>query len=461
MTKADADPVARARATFDSGRTRPLAWRVGQLRQLDRLLVEGADALHAALGTDLGKCATESRLTETAFLRAEIAHTLKHLGRWMRPRRRPIPLSLQPASARMVPQPLGVVLVIAPWNYPVQLLLGPLIGAIAAGNAVVLKPSEVAPVTSSVIARLVPQYLDTDAVHVVEGGVPETTALLAQCFDHIFYTGNSAVARVVMQAASAHLTPVTLELGGKSPAWVDGTVDLATVARRLVWAKYLNAGQTCVAPDYLLVTPDVADALVPHLQAAITAQFGDEPQRSPEYGRIVNARHFDRLAAFLSNGRVAIGGGTDATDRYIAPTVLDGIGTADAVMQEEIFGPILPIVRVSDSGAAIAHIRAHDKPLALYAFTSDKALRRRFTNETASGALVFDFAVAHLSAPDVPFGGVGMSGSGAYHGEASFRTFSHLKPVLSKPLWPDTLRLIAPPYGRAVQLVINRLMARG
>ena len=455
------ESVDLVRATFESGRTRALKWRIRQLHQLDRLLVEGADALHGALKADLGKCVTEARLTETAFLRVEIAHTLKHLRRWMRPRRRSIPVSLQPARAALVPQPLGVVLVIAPWNYPVQLLLGPLIGALAAGNAAVLKPSEIAPATSATIARLVPQYLDTDAVRVVEGGVPETTRLLARRFDHIFYTGNSTVARVVMQAASAHLTPVTLELGGKSPAWIDGTVDLAAAARRLAWAKYLNAGQTCVAPDYLLATPGVADALAPHLQAAITAQFGANPQRSPDYGRIINARHFDRLASFLSNGHTVIGGTHDAAERYIAPTVIDGITATDAVMQDEIFGPILPILRVPDASAAIAHIRAHDKPLALYAFSSDKALRQRFIDETASGALVFDFAVAHLGAPEVPFGGVGMSGTGAYHGEAGFRTFSHMKPVLSKPLWPDTLRLIAPPYGRAVDRVIDWLMLRG
>ncbi|PNS08128.1 aldehyde dehydrogenase family protein [Solilutibacter silvestris] len=452
------DRVARVRASFDSGRTRPYAWRTAQLRALGRMLAEDGDALHAALHADLGKCAIESSLSETAFLRAEIGHTLKHLRSWMRPQRIAMPLTLLPARGRLVPEPLGVALIIAPWNYPVQLLLGPLIGAIAAGNAAVLKPSEVSPNVSATLARLVPKYLDNEAIIVVEGGVAETTALLRERFDHIFYTGNATVARVVMEAAAQHLTPVTLELGGKSPLWIDDSVDMATAARRIVWAKFLNCGQTCVAPDYLLATPKVADVLMPHLRNAIGELYGDDPRNNPAYGRIINRRHGERLLALVDPARCVIGGGHDIDDRYIAPTVLYPAHADDAVMQDEIFGPILPIVAVSDANAAIAFIRARAKPLALYAFTSDHALRQRFVDETSSGALVFDFAVAHLSAPDMPFGGVGASGMGAYHGASSFHIFSHFKPVLSKPMRPDTLRLIFPPYGKMTQRVIDWLM---
>lgn len=453
--------VAAVRAAFDGGRTRPLPWRTAQLRALDRMLVAEADAIHAALQADLGKCAIESRLTETAFLRAEIAHALKHLRRWSRPKRIAIPLSLQPAHGRLVPEPLGVVLVIAPWNYPVQLLLAPLIGAIAAGNAVVLKPSEVAPNVAATLARLIPRYLDNDAVVVVEGGVAETGALLRERFDHIFYTGNSAVARVVMTAAARHLTPVTLELGGKSPLWIDDSVDMKAAARRIAWAKFLNAGQTCVAPDYLLAAPGTAENLVPHLRNAIHELYGNNPRNSSAYGRIINSRHVERLLTLIDPARCVIGGEHDIGERYIAPTVLHPATAGDASMQDEIFGPILPVVTVKDAEAAIAFIRARPKPLALYAFTSDRALRQRLVDETSSGALAFDFAVAHLGAPDMPFGGVGASGMGAYHGEASFRIFSHFKPVMRKPLWPDTLRLIFPPYGKTVEHVIDLLLVRG
>lgn len=453
--------VPAVRATFEDGRTRAVAWRVAQLRALDRMLVEDADAIHAALLDDLGKCAIESRLTETAFLRAEIAHTLKLLRRWLRPKHIAIPMSLQPARGRLVPEPLGVVLVIAPWNYPVQLLLAPLIGALAAGNAVVLKPSEVSPNVAATLARLIPRHLDNEAVVVVEGGVTETTALLRERFDHIFYTGNSDVARVVMTAAAQHLTPVTLELGGKSPLWIDDSVDMGAAARRIAWAKFLNAGQTCVAPDYVLATPAVAEKLTPHLRAAVRELYGNDPRGNPAYGRIINNRHVERLLAMIDPARCVIGGEHDIGKRYIAPTVLYPATAGDATMQDEIFGPILPIIPVEDASAAIAFIRARPKPLALYAFTSDNSLRQRLVDETSSGALVFDFAVAHLTASDMPFGGVGMSGMGAYHGEASFRIFSHFKPVMSKPLWPDTLRLIFPPYGKTVERVINWLLIRG
>jgi aldehyde dehydrogenase (NAD+) len=450
--------VAALREAFESGITRPLHWRREQLRALRRLLVENAAEFDLALNEDLGKPPAEARLTETGFLVGEIDHTLRHLKRWLAPRRAGVPLLLQPASARVILEPLGVVLVIAPWNYPLQLALAPLIGALAAGNAALVKPSELAQSTSMLLARLLPKYLDPRAVAVVEGGVDETTALLEQRFDHIFYTGNGRVGRVVMAAAAKNLTPVTLELGGKSPVWIDDSVDIEAAARRIAWAKFMNCGQTCVAPDYVLATPAVAEKLSPALAHAIVELYGADPWSSHDYGRIINARHFQRLATLLDEGRVVAGGQTDATQRYIAPTVLDYVAPDAFVMRDEIFGPILPIVRVAGLDAAIAHIRKGDKPLALYAFTNDADARERIEKETSSGAICFNAAVVHLGAPDLPFGGVGESGMGAYHGRRSVEIFSHLKPVLAKPLWPDTLRLIMPPYGKAAERVIRWMM---
>ncbi|MET9503839.1 aldehyde dehydrogenase family protein [Streptomyces sp. NPDC006622] len=430
-----ADVVARLRATFRTGRTKPAAWRTGQLRRLREMLTERGDELAAALHADLGKSATEAYRTEIDFTVREIDHTLDHLDDWLRPEPAPVPAHLGPdARAWTQYDPLGVVLVIAPWNYPAQLLLAPLVGALAAGNTVVVKPSELAPATSAALARLLPACLDTDAVAVVEGGVPETTALLAERFDHIFYTGNGTVGRIVMRAAAEHLTPVTLELGGKSPAFVDRDTDLAVVADRLARGKFLNAGQTCVAPDYVLTDPRTAAALEPLLAAAVEKVHGADPRTSGEYGRIINERHFDRLTGLLGSGRVVVGGDSDRTDKYIAPTVLADVDPASPVMREEIFGPILPIVTADGLDEAIAFINDRDKPLALYVFSESEETRARIAAETSSGGLGHGLPLAHLTVSDLPFGGVGESGMGNYHGRYSMETFSHRKAVLEKPL---------------------------
>ncbi|OYP20605.1 aldehyde dehydrogenase family protein [Streptomyces sp. FBKL.4005] len=430
-----ADVVARLRATFATGRTKPVAWRTAQLRRLRALLTERGADLAAALHADLGKSSTEAYRTEIDFTVREIDHTLEHLADWLRPEPAPVPAHLgADATAWTQYDPLGVVLVIAPWNYPAQLLLAPLVGALASGNAVVAKPSELAPATSAALAELIPAYLDTDAVAVVEGGVPETTALLAERFDHIFYTGNGTVGRIVMRAAAEHLTPVTLELGGKSPVFVDRGTDVDVVADRLARGKFLNAGQTCVAPDYVLTDPETAQALEAALVRAIEGLFGADPARSPEYGRIVNERHFDRLSALLDSGRVAVGGVGDRAAKYLAPTVLADVDPASPVMQEEIFGPILPIVTVSGLDEAIGFINDRDKPLALYVFSESEETRRRIAAETSSGGLGHGLPLAHLTVSDLPFGGVGESGMGNYHGRYSIETFSHRKAVLAKPL---------------------------
>ncbi|WP_369185301.1 aldehyde dehydrogenase family protein [Streptomyces sp. Y1] len=426
--------VARLRAVFTSGRTKPLAWRQAQLAALRSLLTEQTEALQQALHADLGKSAAEAYRTEIGFTLNELDHTVAHLEEWLRPRPAAVPEFFRPAEARVVRDPLGVVLVIAPWNYPLQLALAPLVGALAAGNAAVLKPSELAPATSAAIARLLPRYLDPEAVAVVEGAVPETTALLEQRFDHIFYTGNGAVGRIVMAAAARHLTPVTLELGGKSPVVVEPDADLAVTAQRIVRGKFLNAGQTCVAPDYVLAVGGSATALEQHLADAVRDLYGEDPAASAEYGRIVNERHFDRLAALLDDGRTVVGGAHDRAGRYIAPTVLADVSPEAPVMREEIFGPILPVVAVPDLDAAIAFINERDKPLALYAFTESERTKQRLTEETSSGALTFGLPVSHLAMPELPFGGVGESGMGRYHGEYSIDTFSHTKAVVDKPL---------------------------
>ncbi|MEC4017581.1 aldehyde dehydrogenase family protein [Streptomyces sp. H27-D2] len=426
--------VGLLRSTFATGRTKPTAWRRGALDALRTLLVDNSDELTAALHSDLGKSRQEAYRTEVGFTINEIDHTLDNLDGWLAPRPAALPEKLLPAEAHVVRDPLGVVLVIAPWNYPLQLALAPLVGVLAAGNCAVVKPSELAPATSAAMARLLPRYLDSDAVAVVEGAIPETTALLEQRFDHIFYTGNGIVGRIVMTAAAKHLTPVTLELGGKSPAVVDPGADLAAAAQRLVFGKFLNAGQTCVAPDYVLAIGDTAKAIEPHLAEAVRAMYGAEPAVSESYGRIVNERHFDRLTGLLDSGRAVVGGDHDRTTRYIAPTVLADVSPDAPVMREEIFGPILPIVPVPDLDAALAFINERDKPLALYAFTASADTKQRLVNETSSGALAFGIPVAHLTAPELPFGGVGESGMGRYHGEYSIDTFSHSKAVLDKPL---------------------------
>src|SRR5690606_4616641 len=338
--------------------------------------------------------------------------------------------------------PLGVVLVIAPWNYPVYLLLGPLVGVLAAGNTAVLKPSELAPATAAAVARLVPLYLP--GVTVVTGGPERTTELLRERFDHIVYTGGARVGRIVMAAAARHLTPVTLELGGKSPVWVDGTTDLAAAARRIAWGKLVNAGQTCVAPDHVLAPPDVARALEPLLAREIARMYGPDPATSRDFGRIVTREHAARLVRLVEESvaqgaRVVVGGEADVAARYVAPTVLADVTPSSPVMAEEIFGPVLPIVPVTDLDAAVRQVRAGEKPLALYAFTSDEEARRQLVEETSSGAVGLDVPLIHASMPTLPFGGVGGSGFGAYHGEASVRTFSHAKPVVHKRLSPDTL----------------------
>ncbi|PYI38178.1 aldehyde dehydrogenase family protein [Arthrobacter psychrolactophilus] len=458
------EAVTAARTVFNSGVTKPLDWRLQQLKAMNAMLVEHREDFTQALAADLGKHPSEAWLTEIGFLTAEIAHTIKQLPVWLKPQKVAVPLALQPARAATRLEPLGVVLVIAPWNYPVQLLLAPMIGALAAGNTVVGKPSEMAPASSALLARLVPNYL-ADAVTIVEGGIPETTELLEQRFDHIFYTGNGKVARIVMSAAAKHLTPLTLELGGKSPVYIDESVEMITAARRIVWGKFMNAGQTCVAPDYVLGTDAALAKLAKELPLAIEELYGTDAAHSLAYGRIINDAAFTRLTGLLeqdlqddAGSALVSGGTTDAATRYIEPTVIH-VDAHAALMQDEIFGPILPLVTVASAQEAIDFINERDKPLALYVFSDDEGVRKDFTEGTTSGALTFGVPVAHLSVPGLPFGGVGQSGMGRYHGQDSIATFSHRKAILDKPLSPDTLALIYPPFGSVKKQLIKRFVA--
>ncbi|CAB4602223.1 unannotated protein [freshwater metagenome] len=433
------------RTTFNSGRTRPLAWRKQQLEQMVKMLEENESAFLDALASDLGKPRVEGFITDIAFVTSEVKSMIKNLKKWNRPERVGTPLVAMPGKSRLIPEPIGVVLVIAPWNYPIHLLLVPVAGAIAAGNAVVMKPSEVTTHTSSLLASLVPKYLDSSAIALVEGGVPETTDLLEQHFDHIFYTGNGTVGRIVMAAAVKNLTPVTLELGGKSPVIIDASANLRVAARRVAWGKWLNAGQTCIAPDYVMVNASVRDGFVDELGKAITEFFGTEPKESESYGRIVSPNHFARVSALMEGGTPVIGGETDAATRYIAPTVLLDVDPNSQIMKEEIFGPLLPIIDIASTDEAIDHINANPHPLALYVFAGEKRVVADVVNRTTAGGVTVNGTIMHFSNPNLPFGGIGESGMGGYHGKSGVRLFQHMKPVLTRGTKMDP-SVAYPPY---------------
>lgn len=435
------------RSSFERGLTRPLQWRRNQLAAIERMLDENEDALAQALVDDLGKPPQEVLLGEVSLIYSEIRHAQKRLKRWSKPRRVFTPMVGQPGRSWVQPEPLGVVLIMGAWNYPVQLVLSPLIPALAAGNCAVIKPSEISAATSHLLAELLPKYLDADGVQVVEGAVEGTTELLKQRFDHILYTGGAAVGRIVMRAAAEHLTPVTLELGGKSPCVVDEGADLGSAARRLIWGKCLNAGQTCIAPDYVLVTPGQHDALIDAIRSELDDMYGSDRLASADYGKIINQRHFNRLKGLLGDGEVAIGGAFDEEKCRIEPTVLTQVDPGAPVMSEEIFGPVLPVLTVDGLDEAIEFIRGRDKPLSAYLFTRSKASERRFLESVSTGNLCINDTLMFMSVPELPFGGVGMSGMGQYHGKAGFDRFSHLKAVMKRSRFPE-IPVRFPPYSK-------------
>jgi acyl-CoA reductase-like NAD-dependent aldehyde dehydrogenase len=437
--------VSRHRNYFRTGATRSAEWREGQLTALRAMITDRAEDFYAALWTDLRRNRTDADLTDVKYLAGEADHALSHLREWMKPLSVSTPLVLEPAHVRVQFDPLGVGLIIGTWNYPVMLTLSPLIAAISGGNAAVIKPSEVAAATADVIARFVPEYLDRDAFSVVLGAVPETTALLEQQWDHIFFTGGTAVAKVVMTAAAKNLTPVVLELGGKSPTIVHSSADLQVAARRIAQGRWNNAGQTCTAPDYVLVFKDVAGSFLEHLKETVRHFYGDDPQKSPDYGRIVSTRHFDRLKALLASGTIYHGGQHDRNDRFIAPTVLVNVSPDSPVMQEEIFGPILPVLEVESAQEVINFVNARLSPLGLYLFAEDRRVTEQILNATTSGDAAINDCTIQPLIHDLPFGGVGNSGMGKYHGEWGFRTYTNTRGVLFHSTQIDP-GLRYPPY---------------
>ncbi|XP_061072566.1 aldehyde dehydrogenase family 3 member A2-like [Conger conger] len=426
--------VESSRAAFLSGRSRALGFRVQQLKALRKMMTERRSDICEALKQDLNKSGFDAQLFELLGLEGEISLAVDRLAEWAKPR--PVEKTLLTISDQVFiqPQPLGVVLIIGAWNYPWAVTLQPLIGAIAAGNAAVVKPSELSEHSSRLLKELLPQYLDEEMYPVVTGGVPETQELLRQRFDHIFYTGGSSVGRLVMEAAARHLTPVTLELGGKSPCYIHKDCDLTIACRRITWGKFTNCGQTCIAPDYILCEPSIQATVVEEIRRTLQEFYGDDPMTSPDYGRIISQRHFSRVVALLEGCTVALGGSSDQSQRYIAPTVLTEVAADSKVMQEEIFGPLLPIVTVSGVEEAIRFINEREKPLALYVFSSSNKVTQRMLAETSSGGVTVNDVMMHYTQSSLPFGGVGLSGMGQYHGRHTFDQLSHLRGCMLRPL---------------------------
>ncbi|MDB9302934.1 MULTISPECIES: aldehyde dehydrogenase [Cyanophyceae] len=428
--------IAKQREFFQTGKTKDITFRQEQLKILKQAIVENTQAIIEALEADLQKPVFESYATEVGVVN-EIDDAIKNLKNWSKPKKAAVPWKFFPYSAKIYPEPLGVVLIIGPWNYPLQLIISPLVGAIAAGNCTILKPSEIAPHTSSLVAQIIGKHFNPDYIAVVEGGVETSQQLLAEKFDHIFFTGGTAIGKIVMEAAAKHLTPVTLELGGKSPCIIDSEINLEYTVKRIVWGKFINAGQTCIAPDYLLVDQKIKKDLVDGMKKCLKEFYGYNPAISPDYARIVSKKQFDRLANLIKDGEIIIGGETNPEERYIAPTLLDHVSLTDSVMEEEIFGPILPIIEYTDITEAIALINSKPKPLALYIFTQNKNLQKQVLQSTSSGGVCINDTVMQVGVSSLPFGGVGDSGIGSYHGKASFDTFSHYKSVLKNYFWLD------------------------
>lgn len=447
--------VSRLRDTFKSGRTRSIDWRKQQLHALERLMVDNELAVAAALEQDLGRKPFEAWLADVASTVGEAKTAAKSVGKWARRKHRMLEMSQLPGRGWIEYEPYGTVLIIGAWNFPFALTLGPAVGAIAAGNTVVLKPSEVAPASSALMAELVPKYLDNDAIAVIEGDGAVSQELIEQGFDHLLFTGGTEIGRKVYETAASHLTPVTLELGGKSPVIVSADADIDVAAKRIAWTKLINSGQICIAPDYVLADAKIRDELVDKIKDAVTKFESEDPSGK----RIVNQRHFDRLTASLAatKGDVVIGGGSDSSTMSIQPTVVVDPDPAEPLMTDEIFGPILPVVTVQSIDDAITFVNSRPKPLAAYLFTKTKSIRERVVKEVSAGGMVINHLLFHFATHKLPFGGVGPSGMGAYHGKFGFEEFSHKKTVMTKPTRPDVGAFIYPPYTEKAWKLARRL----
>ncbi|KAK1311327.1 Aldehyde dehydrogenase family 3 member H1 [Acorus calamus] len=454
--------VEELRKNFLKGKTRSYEWRVGQMRRLIQMIEERESEIMQALSDDLCKSQIESFIQEISMAKESCKLVIKELKRWMKPEKAKTGLTTFPSSAEIVSEPVGVVLVISAWNYPFVLSLDPVIGAISAGNAVVLKPSEISPATSSLFAKILPEYVDTSVVRVVEGSVGETTALLEQQWDKIHYTGNSKVARIVMTAAAKHLTPVVLELGGKSPVIVDSNVNLEVAAKRITVGKWgSNNGQACIAPDYVITPKSFAPKLVDALKSTLEEFYGKDPSESKDLSRIVNSNHFKRLTNLLDDEKVSdkivYGGQRDEKHLYIAPTILLDAPEDSLIMKEEIFGPLMCIVTVDKVEDSFDVINSKAKPLAAYLFTKDKKLEKMFVSSISAGGMLINDTTLHFANPTLPFGGVGESGIGSYHGKFSFDAFSHKKGVLYRTFGGEASARY-PPFTPRKQRVLRALL---
>ena len=445
--------VEAQRTYYMEGKTRALSARIDALNRLEQSILTYEQELYQALRSDLGKSRAESYMCEVGLTLSELRYVRRHVKSWSRNRRVHTPLAQFHAASFTVQEPYGVVLIMSPWNYPMLLTLEPLIGALAAGNCCVLKPSAYSPATSAVMSKLIREAFPSDYVTVIEGGRKENEDLLNQKFDYIFFTGGVNVGKLVMEKASAHLTPVTLELGGKSPCIVDHTANIPLTARRLVFGKYLNCGQTCVAPDYVLVEKPVKEKLLTCIKEEIRRMFGEHPLENPDYGKMINQKHFDRVRGLIDPMKLVAGGQVQEETLRIAPTVLADVTAEDPVMQEEIFGPVLPVIPVKDIEEAIRFVQDRPKPLALYVFTEDKRTEQRVLTETSYGGGCINDTIIHLATSEMGFGGVGNSGMGSYHGKKSFDLFSHEKSIVKKSTWMDLPMRYLPYTGWKEKLV--------
>ena len=441
--------VSRQRAFFESGKTLCTCYRKKALKKLYAAIVSREKELSDALQKDLGKSNFESYMCEVGMVLDEISYMLEHIDNFAKEKRVHTPLAQFPSRSYIKPSPYGVTLIMSPWNYPLLLTLDPLVDALAAGNTAVIKPAAYAPATAAAIKELIESVFDPEYVAVVTGGRAENACLLDQKFDYIFFTGSKGVGKEVMKKAAEHLTPVTLELGGKSPCIVDETANLALAARRIAFGKYLNCGQTCVAPDYILCHESVKDQLITELRKQIGKQYGENPLCNPDYGKIVNRKHFDRIKGLIDPNKVVVGGKWNEDTMQIAPTVLSNVTWDDAVMQEEIFGPVLPILTYKNLEEVYAMLADKAKPLALYIFSEDKKVIREVTQRCRYGGGCVNDVVIHLATSNMGFGGVGESGMGSYHGKTGFDTFSHTKSILDKKTWMD-LPMRYQPYKRGL-----------
>ncbi|WP_099022995.1 aldehyde dehydrogenase family protein [Mycolicibacterium palauense] len=453
--QAPASVLADLRRVFATGRTKPLRWRLEQLEAIEALCNDQEPIIARALAEDLGRPPVEAWLGDIASTKGEATYARKHLKKWMRRSRQPLPLAQLPGRSWVQYDPLGVVLVIGPWNYPFYLSVAPLVAAVSAGNCAVLKPSELAPATSAVLTDLVPRYLDAQAIRVVEGDGDTTQSLIAQGFDHVLFTGGTEIGRKIMAAAAPTLTPVTLELGGKSPVIVTADADLDVAARRIAWVKLMNSGQTCIAPDYVLVDRAVVDTFTEKVAESIATFRAAEPERGQ---RIVNRRQFDRIKDLIdtTSGSIVAGGGVDEDKLSVEPTIIRDPAPTDPVMSDEIFGPILPILSIESTDAAVQFVNARPKPLALYVFSGSRRTAGDLIDAIPSGGAVINHVAMHCLAPQLPFGGVGASGMGQYHGRWGFEVLSHRRAVLAKSVRPD-LKLTYPPYTDAAVKIMRKL----